>query len=222
MSQNRDKRSQIILAIITGLLANYFQWTAYILFAYKGTFPLLTEYLLNLHWIVVPENFLNAVMEISKTGLWSVFGVPVDGLVLVLVWILEAIIIGVIPIIAVYRTKIYPYSELLQKWYPKFTLFKDFEYLSSIGLMIENLKNDTFKTINSLTKGDGHRHCKIHLFYLREEAEQYLTFENVVIEGRGTGKEVRNIAINNFAIDKKTADAILEAFDHKKEGIEVI
>lgn len=125
-------------------------------------------------------------------------------------------------LVGIYKTKAYPFSELLNKWYPKYTLLKDFESVSAIGNMTRNLETDPLKSIQELKYGSAYRHTKIHLFYLKDDPNQYLTFENVYVDNRGQGKKNRTIIINNFKIDKESAQKIFENFEHKRERTEVI
>lgn len=221
-SHNRSKRSQLIQAIIIGLLANYFQWTAYILFAYNGTIPGIELYFSNLHWIVIPKNFFAALSEINRIGTWSIFGITFKGFALTFIWIVEFLLIMAGPIVAIVKTKIYPYSELHQQWYHKYTLFKDFESLSAANNFINELASEPVKTIENLRKGSGLRHTKIHVFYLKDVEKQYLTFEDIFIEDRGKGKKHSSIIINNIMINKSSAKNILDTFENKRERIEVI
>lgn len=221
-SHNRSKMSQMIQAITIGFLANYFQWTAYISYAYNGIIPSFSLYLSDLQWIIIPENFFTAIGEINRVGVWSMFGITFNGFGLASIWFVEFLIIVAGPIIAVFKTNIYPYSELLSKWYPKYTLFKDFEALSTGKKMMNDLKSDTLKAIESLGKGTGLRHTKIHLYYLKGEEKQYLTFEKIFIEEQGKGKRNRSLLINHFMINSRDAERILERFENKRERIDVI
>ena len=221
VSHARNKQSRVMLAVIVGLLANYFQWTAYISYAYNGEIPSVTEYLSNLSWIVMPKNFLAAIGEIYQYGTWSMFGATVKGLPLAIIWILEAVIIVGSPVLAILKTEVYPYSEVLLRWYPKYTLFNDFESIAAAGILTGQLREDPVKALEALGLGTGHRHAKVHLYYLKEEANQYLTFENVYIE-RGKDTKNREVVINNFAIDGATAERILETFQHKHERVDVV
>ena len=221
ITHNRNQKSKITQALIFGILANYFQWTAYILFAYNGKAPNLTEFLLNLHWLIHPRVFIDAISEINKVGMWSIFGVVVNGFGLTFIWIMEALIIIAIPIVAIIKTKIYPYSELLNRWFPKYTLFKDFGSIAAVNAITKELQSDPIKTINSLGKGTGIRHSKAHLFYHKDEKVAYLTFEEIFIEDAGKGKKKKDIIINNFTINKGTAENILSQFDHKKERSDI-
>ena len=221
-SHNRNKKSQIIQAVIIGLLANYFQWTAYILFAYNDAIPSIGLYLENLEWIIIPKNFFAALFEINRIGTWGMFGITFNGFALTFIWIIEFLIIITGPIIAVVKTKSYPYSEHLQKWYFKYTLFKDFESISTAKRFINELASEPIRVIENLGNGSGLRHTKIHLFYLKDETKQYLTFERIFIEGQGKGKKNSTIVINNFMISKSDAEDLLNKFENKRERIKVI
>lgn len=222
LTHNRDKRSQFTQAIVIGIFANYFQWTAYILYAYEGGIPEISEYLQNLHWIMVPRYFVSAIIDINRVGLWSVFGFTFNGFGLTVVWLIEALIIIAGPILAVHKTKIYPYSEKLNKWYPKYTLFNDFEPVVTVNKLIRDLTDDPLQAIKDLGKGNGLRHTKIHLFYFKDEENQFLTFEKIYIESQGRGNKNSSVLINNFKISKEVADTILSNYKHKIEKTEII
>lgn len=224
LNHNRSKRSRIILAIIFGLLANYFQWTTYILWAYEGAIPGINEYLENILWIMVPDNFIYAITEINRIGPWEIAGTQIKGFGLTTIWIIEFLIIMAGPIVAVLKTTIYPYSELQQKWYPKFTLFNDFQSVSGSSLLLKDLEENPLETIIGLGLGTGLRHTKIHVFYLKEENKQYLTFEKIYVESKQDGKTKTNssIIVNNFKISNSVAEDILAQFENNRERMDVI
>ncbi len=221
-TNNRNKKSRIILVLFSAFIVYFFQWAVYIYMASTGEIPSISEFLSNLYWIADPRNFFYAIVEINKVGMWGMFGGTFKGFALAIVWIFEASIIFSIPIMMIMKKKIYPFSELLGKWYPKYTFQKDFEYTSATQKLLENLEIDPIEALEKLGKGDGFRHIKIHIYYIPEEEMQYLTFEKVFIDARNRGQTKTEIIINNFAIDKKCADLILEKFPHKKGKLDVI
>lgn len=221
-TKNRNKKSRIRLVIFSAFTAYFFQWTAYIFIAVTGEIPSLSEFISNLNWIANPRNFFYAIVEINKVGMWSMFGGTFKGIALTLVWIIEAFIIFYIPITMIIKKKVYPFSELLDKWYPKYSLFQDFEYTSATQKLLENLQIDPIKTLEELGKGDGFRHVIVHIYYLPEEEHQYLTFEKVFVDSRNRGQTKTEILINNFKIDKKIADLIFEKFTYKKGKLDVL
>lgn len=221
LTHNRNKKSQFLHAAILGVLAFLCQWAAYILYISSAEVPSLSEFLINLPTILSPQNFFPAIAEINHLGMWSIFGITFNGFWLGFIWALEAIIIIGLPIIAVHRTKVYPYSEFLGKWYPKYTLIPDFESVFAVNQFEKELQINPLESIESLGRGLGLRHSKIHVFYHKGENKQYMTVEKVFIEGRGKGKRITELVINNFEIDKGSAQSILEKFGSKKERIAI-
>ena len=219
-THNRNKRNQMILIIGAAIFANYFQWASYILYMSSDAVPSFSEYLVGIGWIFSPGNFFEPVSIIKEVGPWSVFGVPFKGVMLVGVWIIEAGIISVMPIILVSRSQPYPYSEIFSKWYPKITLDTDFESLGGATL-IPKLAENPLAALQALGKGSAYRSTKIHIYYLREEEKQYLTAEVVAIESQ-TGVKSGNKVVNNFQINRHEAELILENFRHKRTRYDLL
>ena len=222
LSHNRNRKSQIFLAVYSGLVANYFQWTAYVLYNFNGGYLPFTEYLSNLHWVVSPADLFRVITDINRVGLWSFMGMVFTGWSLTLIWILEAFIIGGIPVVLLLKSNVFPYSELLNKWYPKYTIANDFESLSMIRKFTGELSNDPINAIESLEKGNGLRHCKLHVYFLEHEEVQYLTFENIFYEGQGKGKKTATEMVSNFKIETAIAKELLKKYRYKRERIEII
>lgn len=221
LTHNRNKTSHLILAFVAGFLANYFQWIAFIIYAFDGEIPSFRDYLANLSWVIEPQMFFSTIGKINRIGLWSVFGITFSGVILTLVWIFELITIIIIPILMVYKSKTYPYSEDLGKWYKKYTLSDDYKAVAGINSIIENLQKDACETINQLGRGIGWKYSKVHVYFLENEQNQYLDFENIYIGQGGRGKKNTSTPISNFKITNKTAKLILNSFDNKRERFEV-
>lgn len=219
ISSNRNRKSQIIQAVVFGVFILYFQWLAYVLYAFEAAIPSPGFYLLNLGLIFSPEGFFGTIAEINRQGLWSMFGVDIKGFAATAIWIAEALIIIAGPTIAVLTNKIYPFSELQNKWYPKFTLIADFESFAGSQTMIDDLQNNPTETLQKLGKGNGYRFTKAHLFYSKEELNQYLSLEKVLIDSKG--KKKGDILINNLRISKAQAEEILENFEAKRERLDI-
>lgn len=218
---NRSKKSQIIMSVIAALISNYAQWTAFVLFVVNGFFPSIDQFLMGLTWIFHPKDFFAIVGLINEYGIWAVFGIVFKDFALTIVWLIEAFLIFAIPIQMIFYRKVYPYSELYRKWYSKFVLSNDFEYLAGTNRFLAMLENDSTEAIKNLNKGDGFRHSNIFVYYLPEEQHQYLTIENTYVENRGRGKTIKEIVISNFRIPKAEADLILKEFENKKEKVNV-
>ncbi|MBK9192034.1 MAG: hypothetical protein IPM77_11255 [Crocinitomicaceae bacterium] len=222
LSKNRNRNNKIMQAIFIGVIFTIFQWIAYVVYAYKGHAPSLEEFLSGLELLLHPGDLFYWIGQINHYGMWSMFGMTVSGFTLTLVWLLEFGIFVTIPVILVYRTKAYPYSENQLRWFKKYTLFKDFESLTGSAYILDDLKADPLVALNNLKKGDGLRHTKAHLFYLENEDFAYLTLEKIFIEGQGKGTRHVDIILNNFKLTRHNAEQILKQFENNKEKIDVI
>lgn len=219
-THNRSRKSQLILVIVAGVLANYFQWTCYVVFLVNDGLPTFGEYLSATGWIFSPGDFVYAVGLINEAGPWSVFGVTAKGWTLTGIWLAEALIIFIVPVLTVWRANTYPYSENLEKWYPKFTLDRDFETVVH-HLLVPALSADSLAALQRLGKGGALRHTKIHLYYTPNETYQYLTAEIVSTESQ-TGYKSGSNVVNNFRITRHEAEMILANFSHQRRRLDLL
>ena len=150
------------------------------------------------------------------------FGIPFNGFVLTFIWTIEALIIGGLPVLLILKSNTFPYSEKLNKWYPKFTLLKDFESISLMDSLVKSLSKEPIRAIGEIKKGHGLRHSKLHLYYLENEDKQYLSFENIFVEQQGKGKTTKTLMISNFLIANQVAIELKTKYENKRERIEVI
>lgn len=219
LTHNRSKRSRYSLAIILPIIATIFQWSTYISYLILNKIPSFFELLKELPIILLPQNFISIIGEIYEAGTWALFDNSIMGLTLLLIWLTEMGITVAIPILFMKDLKPSAYSELQQKWYTKYTLANDFESIPASQQLTSSLINSPIDTIENLKIGNGHRHTKIHLLYLKEENKQYLTFERISIIGKGNKKRV--ILINNFIISNSIAEKLLENYRYKKERLDL-
>lgn len=222
LTNNRNRRSRLIVGLVIGLFAMYFQWSAFILVLFQDGFPTLHEFLANLHWITYPDNFIKAVADINHYGSWTAMGITFKGFVLTLIWIAEAVIIVGLPIISMLRLKPAPFSELLGRWYPKYTLYDDFESIAAVNKFVSELKDNALLAIKDLSGGEGIRYSKIHLFYHKDENVQYIAVDRIFVENQGRGKKRVEVVINNMAIDNESAQQIMDEFICKRIWIDSI
>lgn len=218
----RNKKNKYALALLSGLLISYFQWTAYLTYVYSGAIPTPMEYSLSITWILYPTEFISAILEVNQHGVWSIFGVTFHGVALTLIWIIELILLTGSPLLSIYKSEDNPYSTIFTCWYPKFTLRYDFESISMAGKLTADLQQDPFGTLTQLKLGNGFRHAKVHIYFLPKEETQFLTVENIFIEGRGSGTKNKTTIVHNLAIETATASNLMNHFGFKREWIDVL
>lgn len=221
-SHNRNRKSQIIQAVSIGLIAYYSQWVTFLVILANDSIPSIMECAYNLPWMfVMPLDFFSFIGEINRSGLWYISDILINGFAYTAFWILESIIIIFIPILAAIKTKIYPYSEMNSRWYLEYTLEHDFASLATMKKTISQLTESPLEAIQDMGKGNGTRFSKVHIFYFENETQQYVTIDRTFIANKGNGKKKTEILINNFAISKSAADAIMSKFINRRERVSV-
>lgn len=221
LTHNRSLKSRITMSIVSGLLVCYFQWATYIQYLLNGEFPSPQEFLSGEFINLWQYDVAGILQLIYNTGSWSIFGVQFRGLPLGIVWLLEALIFLYMPFNAARSMPVYPYSEVMNKWYPKFTLTNDFESVGAGSNFVKQVLEDPLGAIQSLGLGEAFRHIKIHLFVQPNEETQYLVVEKIFVEDRGSGKRTATPLIKNLSIPGKDAEQILKHFEHKAERLDV-
>lgn len=222
--KSQSKTERLILIISTVIFANYCQWIAFLSAISYDSFPTPTEYFIALDYIFTPIAMFNFIGLVNEYGTWGIgsSGSSVNGWLLTIIWIAEILVIAFTPLMLIAKIKIYPFSNKYNKWYPKFTLNTDFEVINSENSIVPKLDENVIETIQGLKLGNGHRHSKIHLYYLEGEEYQYLSLDRVVIEDRGKGNKNAVSIIQNYRIPTITAKEIQANFRMTKEKVDII
>ncbi|MEM7103068.1 MAG: hypothetical protein AAF502_08070 [Bacteroidota bacterium] len=218
----RNRKSKYLLTGILVLLFHFFQWSGFMLFAISDGYMGIGPFLSFLPVCLNPVFFFGIIAELFQTGYWVIFGGTIKGFVALLVWTAELAIAGGLAFQAVVMTKDYPYSEDLARWYPKFTLDNQFRSVVGSDAFIEKLNADLIGTLDEIAEGIAYKYALVHIFFLPYEKVQYLSFENVFIEGRGRGKTNSSLPINNLKISTEDAKMLMQKFGAKQERIDVI
>jgi hypothetical protein len=220
----RDWISRIIIVCLAVIFATYFQWAFFLDSLILDGYPSPKEYFLLLDWIFTPNEFFRIIKEVNGFGTWGIgsSGETINGWLLTLVWLGE-IGISIFPSFKLLvNTKVFPFSEKYNKWYPKYTLEEDFKAVHSPNAILAKLEEDVVTTIKELGVGQARKFTKVHLFYISEEQNQYLSIETVFIEDAGEGKEERTAILDNYIISNAIAKDLKSDFSMTKESINVI
>lgn len=223
LSAIRNSSIRIGLAVATGILTWYFQWTLYLLYLTEESLPSFMEYLLNIGWVFYDSELWDVFFYYNRNGGYDVGPIPVVGGLLIVVWFIEMLVIIGAPIVATLNYSPLPYSDTFQKWYDKFTLRKQFRKLSNSNRTHELLSENVFEALQELDSGRANSHSIIHIFYLPEENSHYLQVENAFLDTSGKESKMKTeITINNIKINTSDAHSILKHFDHKKQGFQLM
>lgn len=214
LTHNRSKLSRYAIVVLFVIFAYYFHWVAYLLFVFNDGYVSFIDYVSQLNMIFSPSLFIELVSNINSAGLWSIIGATVNGPILTIIWVVEFLIIAILPILSIFRIPIEPYSELCQKKYSKYVLDHEFEPTPPLSLFLPKLEQNPITAIGGLGQSEITRLSKIYVYYLKDENTQYLTFENTYIDNKG--KRESEVMIGNFKVSSAVAQQILSEYKYKK------
>lgn len=211
----RNKKERLLFGLYMGAIAYYVQWVvyiAYLVYGFTGTLQL--DVLINV--FLSPADLIHAIGTVNQEGAWDIGDTVINGLPLTIIWIFEvALILGLPPLIINFHP-LPPYSENLDKWYGKYILQQFFEYIVTPNGFVEELKEKGGKALYDLGKSTPNRYGRASIFYLPDEDDAYLSFENVFLENSGRGNEKTTSIVHLFKIDKTTAQELMEKYKTKK------
>lgn len=216
----RNELSRYILTVFTVLLCIYFSWVAFVLYASMGRMPSFTNlYLDNLILIADNEAFFGTIKAINKVGLWEVFGLPFNGIILTLIWLSEIFIILGAAVMNIGKTPIEPYAEDQKKWYDKFILQDTFNSVGAApDLLVPKLLNNPVDALKELGGGTAWKYTQVSLYYLPQAKEQYVSVDRIYIADRGEGKTEKETIIPYLSISTSAAQSLLDTYDSEKAG----
>lgn len=213
----RDKKSRILIVVISVLIAYYSHWISFIVQVYTSEFPSFINYI---NYWIHPRGIFENISEINKLGTWG-FGFSntlfIRGIVLSIIWLVEAIIIFFIAIGRIFQFPENPFSEKLNKWYPKIALKKEFENIYSSKRFISQIEEKGIDHVLNLEDGLAFKYSKISIFYLEGEDKQYLSIDSVSIDTKNESKATINVMVKPFEVSTQNAKKLIKKFDTEKE-----
>ena len=213
----RHKNEFMNLTYFGAFFFLYFSWIIFASILEIGSYSGAKDFGLHLDIIFSPILFFTWIGELSGVGTWGFGRVPVNGFPLIIIWIIEALILVVIPIAINWKKPLPPFSNKLEKWYPKYNLKQYFEYMVTANQFKSDLEKDYMDAISKLGKGFADRFGQISIYYLKNDSDAYLSFTNVFIEGKGTGKRNEALMIHTFRISSIDAEYLMEKYKKAKE-----
>lgn len=218
----RNKNHRYIISGLIILMTIYFQWITFLNAIMLNSFPSLVDTFWASSWILKPTEFFHLIGQINENGTWGLgtSGNLINGLILTLIWIGEVVIIAFPTIKMQFNFKPYPFSEKFNKWYPKYTIDEFFETIYSKESIEAELDNSVIKTLSNLKLANNARCSKIHIYYIDDEANHYLSIDKVWIDGKGNTKKVN--VLSNYTIESEALHEIKNLFKLKKERIDIV
>lgn len=209
-----DKNTTVRISLMCALLGLYASWVSYIVY-FQET-PDLNATMNSNAWLFFnPIEVVSIMSQINKFGLWEIGGMAFNGFLLTIIWILEALIILLVPFLMVRNMPTIPYSEKCKRWYKKHIFQKDFEKIVMQKNFVEDLERNKLETIHSLGNGMATRFARVSVYFLEDEEYQYLSVENILRDGGGK-KETSEPIIYLLRITTSEARELMKKYYAKK------
>lgn len=212
----KNFKSRMIALIPIVLIGYYFQWTHYIVNIATDGIPSFKDFA---YYSFSPNSFFIFINKLIQNGAWEVSNTLIKGFNLKLVWMVEFLLIIIVPILFVLKLPNNPYSESLNKWYPKYILTKEFEKIYSKARFVINLKKlGSQQMTTTLGRGRANNFSRISIFYLERESRQYIMVEKVEITSGNNTKTKIETVVEPIEISTKEAKELMDIYEYKKES----
>ena len=189
----RNQRAVVVFALVAGVLAEFFNWVFWIHAAFE-------QEMLTFSFSAI----LDVMQVLAEEGAWSVFGITPSGIMLYLVWLIEAgIIIGTTTLIAMGHAIGKPFCENCDRWVDTEVVSSRLARIIHPAKLVEDLENQDFTTITALEQVEHNatRRTKLELSTCKNcEQDHYLsvTMIDVEIDNEGKAEEKEDILVENL------------------------
>lgn len=203
-----------LFGLIGGLWSLYVHWAIWIdlaINAEAGNGILVSH--VNYHQLSEilrdPIGLFQVAMSINETGLWSVFTIPVSGFVLGLIWIAEAVIILVFPVLMALQKAEKPFGEYQNQWAQEIKL-DAFEYIQKPAEFKKLLEEKDSTGLNVLKKASNESHHSEFVLYDAKNDGWYLSITNkhAKQDEKGKIKFEDDTFIKYLSIGREWAEAL--------------
>ncbi|MGH1335279.1 MAG: hypothetical protein ACRBFS_04060 [Aureispira sp.] len=213
-----NKKSQLFVALLSSLVLFYGQWLVFVLYLDFGHLPSLGYYFGNFGDLFKIENTASVLTLLYNEGFWEVGGAPLNGMVLVLFWIIEALLLLLCPALFVWKVPLIPYSEQRGKWYDKYVLERKFG-----TLLLEQfpaaLQQDPITTIEGAPLGKAGRYRLLELYHLPKSQKNYAAI--VLINLDHKGNQEKSVAVPPFLVERTLVERLITHYEISKERLEL-
>ncbi len=199
----RNTLMPTLIGLVAGVVGYYVGWVSWIFAGSKQAI---------LAWR--PETLWGVVMELSRDGVWSIFGFTPKGWVLLAIWALELLIIcGIAANLSTRLVASAPFCERCEKWCERIEESPMFAVPDDIPAFLSQVEQGEFGVFTELET----THATSSVFALFEfsgcprcEKERFLTGKIVQVDTDSEGEEKRKEIglFENFIVTEEVQDAI--------------
>lgn len=215
------------LALLVGLLAVYLQWCLYLTLLFNSettgtgrdadtTTSFSGEVFAGL--LASPGTVLEALRKVNENGVWELKGLQPSGVLLWLIWALEAaIIVGGAVLLARHQAA-EPFSEVSQEWADEETLPHSAAYAHDAAGLRTALETGRFEHLTPYAGQPGEdQFARVQLHCAPNDPNcHYLTLQNVrrTLDKKGKATEATTDVLRHLAISPSAYQELKARFSH--------
>ncbi|WP_420572589.1 hypothetical protein [Kordia sp.] len=192
MGKVRNKTVAMIFGLIVGLAGLYVSWVVWIYDHANASAFVEVSYM---DLLTNPKALWGIIWEINVHGTWGIgrSGGAVDGIMLTIVWIIEALAIVGVSVFFAYSKACEPYLENDDDW-AETTKIGPFELIEDITSLKQELETQKYEQLHALPKEEAGRtksYTSLLLYHgqKKEQAKEfYLTVNNMMEDYDKDGK----------------------------------
>lgn len=214
----RNRKIASILGAFGGLVALYFHWSVWADLVINagesygnsriGVTVSNVEFLQVFTLAKNPGLLFELIGEINSNGTWGFKSIPVSGIFLAIIWIIEAIMVIGFSLLLARNASTVPFCELNNEFF-KDKKTPELDFIEDKKQILNSLQNDDIAHLESLAKvadkeKDSH---SIFTVYSSKNNEHYVTVENQ--KAKQKGKFERDEFLTYFAVSSQAAKTLL-------------
>ncbi|MCL2808245.1 MAG: hypothetical protein FWD27_08885 [Coriobacteriia bacterium] len=225
LGKARSRALVIVLTILAMLLLKYAQWCVYIPLVYSDAYQVVAvsfaeRLQIALELFFQPYMVLMSAVEINEFGVWGIGSLDVvNGIALLVVWILEFAIMLICALLISSSKTVLPFSENAGAWYTGAQNFAEANLPADFDSFKTSLEMGNFSELLSLAqqgKQDDYNYLGIEIFEPPPSntiEPHYLTIYHQVItfDKKGEAKPSSTPLLTHLAADQSTVATIVQA-----------
>ena len=194
----RNNKIGIILGGFGSLAALYFSWAVWVDLVVNagesygssrlGITVSNVKALQVIYLALNPRRLAELIRAINTVGTWSIFRIQVSGIFLMIIWLVEALVVIIIPILRINATAKKPFYEESNSWFKEKELTA-FNFIEEKDKIIAALENKNYNSLHGLTKATNfEENHSVFTIYFSGNNDYYLTGKNRLAKIDDKGK----------------------------------
>ncbi|MCU0435528.1 MAG: hypothetical protein MUC87_18865 [Bacteroidia bacterium] len=167
-----------------------------------------------LFYLFNPSETFTLIGIINEVGTWGIKSSTVSGVMLTICWVVEALIILLLPMYLPYKQAANPFSEKLNQWLNTRKLSRHIEITNSADELRNEIDQGNFATLSQAgtTLANPFRRLVIHSDDQLQEI--YLTVQQVTLshDNKGNEKEDEKVEVKEVLIPRQLYDNLVAQF----------